>query len=89
MFWSAKDIAEHGENNKFKGSYEDAIKQLDTVLKSAVSDRMVADVELGALLSGGIDSSIIVALMQQMSDRPVNFCERSYRQYPFHSLITS
>ena len=70
-FWSARAVAEQGVQNPFKGDYTQAVDQLDKVLNQATADRMVADVELGALLSGGIDSSTIVALMQKISDRPV------------------
>jgi asparagine synthase (glutamine-hydrolysing) len=70
-FWSAASLAEAGEQDPFTGSYEQGLERLEELLRAAVADRMVADVELGALLSGGIDSSMIVALMQSLSDRPV------------------
>ena len=91
-FWSAREVAERGERNRFSGSYEDAIRELDDVLAQAVGDRMVADVELGALLSGGIDSSMIVSLMQKQSDRPVKtfsigFSEEKYNEAEYAAAV--
>jgi asparagine synthase (glutamine-hydrolysing) len=91
-FWSAKAIAEHGERHRFTGSYEDAIAKLDDVLQQAVADRMVADVELGALLSGGIDSSMVVALMAKQSDKPIKtfsigFWEEKYNEAEFAAAV--
>lgn len=70
-YWSAQEVAERGAVNPFKGSERDATEQLDTLLRKAVRVRMVADVPLGAFLSGGIDSSTVVALMQAQNGRPV------------------
>src|SRR5580692_2090514 len=70
-YWSAKVAAEDGLANPFRGSEDEAVNQLDALLNDAVKMRMEADVPLGAFLSGGIDSSLIVAIMQANSKRPV------------------
>ncbi|TAJ34592.1 MAG: asparagine synthase (glutamine-hydrolyzing), partial [Nitrospirae bacterium] len=71
QYWSAREAAERGVAEPFSGSTEDAIAALDGVLRDAVRHQMVADVPLGAFLSGGIDSTTVVALMQAQSHRPV------------------
>src|SRR5271154_3329577 len=70
-YWSAKRAVEDGLSSPFVGTDAEAVDQLDALLNDAVSMRMEADVPLGAFLSGGIDSSLIVAIMQANSDRPV------------------
>ena len=70
-FWSLKDIAEHGQREPFQGSDAEAVAALEAKLLDAVRLQQVADVPLGAFLSGGVDSSTIVALMQVQSSRPV------------------
>jgi asparagine synthase (glutamine-hydrolysing) len=70
-YWSVKEVAESGIAKPFTGSDSEATTQLEKLLLDAVGMRMVADVPLGAFLSGGVDSSTIVALMQAQSSQPV------------------
>ncbi len=70
-YWSLLQVAEHGLAAPFSGSDQEAADQLEIALTRAVSQQSVADVPLGAFLSGGIDSSTVVALMQKQASRPV------------------
>lgn len=70
-YWSARTVAEAGQRNLFRGSDSEAVAELERLLGQAVNGQMVADVPLGAFLSGGIDSTTVVALMQAQSTRPV------------------
>ncbi len=70
-YWSLVEIAVSGVRSPLEGSPDVMVDELDVLLKSAVRQQMVADVPLGAFLSGGIDSSAVVALMQAQSTRPV------------------
>ncbi|MFQ5749725.1 MAG: asparagine synthase (glutamine-hydrolyzing) [Planctomycetota bacterium] len=70
-WWSAREAALRGMTNPLRISDGEALEALEGLLGEAVAMRMVADVPLGAFLSGGIDSSTVVALMQAHGSRPV------------------
>jgi asparagine synthase (glutamine-hydrolysing) len=70
-YWSAAEVAQQGVDSRVHGSDQEVIEQLHEKLLSAVRLRMISDVPLGAFLSGGVDSSVVVALMQSQSARPV------------------
>lgn len=70
-FWSVVDVARAGVASQLQGSEAEIISELEQKLRQAVGLRMISDVPLGAFLSGGVDSSAVVALMQAQSNRPV------------------
>ena len=84
QFWSARDAYARAAQCPFDGSDEEAIEETTTLLRDAVAMRAAhADVPVGAFLSGGIDSSLVVALMQSRSMRRVKtytigFAEKEY-----------
>ncbi len=83
-YWSPANIAVKGPAGRFSGSYSDAAVVLDALINDAVSSTLVSDVEVGALLSGGVDSSLVVALMQQNSSARIKTFSVGFREKDFN-----
>ncbi|MAY67132.1 MAG: asparagine synthase (glutamine-hydrolyzing) [Rhodospirillaceae bacterium] len=91
-FWDLETLASEGQRHPRALSDEEAVDDGEALLRDAVKRRMVSDVPLGALLSGGIDSSTVVALMQAQSGRPIQtyaigFAEAPYDEAPAAAAV--
>lgn len=83
-YWSVTKVASEGQKNPLSfGGDQDATNQLELVLGNAVQAQMMGDVPLGAFLSGGIDSSLIVSLMQNRSQEPVKTFSMGFEDQEF------
>jgi asparagine synthase (glutamine-hydrolysing) len=83
-YWTARAAVEAGTETPFAGDAKAAAAQLDRTLREAIAGQMIADVPLGAFLSGGVDSSTVVALMQAQSSRPVRTFTIGFREPAFN-----
>ena len=83
-YWSVTEAINAAKLDPFRGSDNEAVDELERVLKQSVRGQMVADVPLGAFLSGGVDSSTVVALMQAQSRQPVRTFSIGFREDAFN-----
>lgn len=88
-YWDLKEVISGARRDAAAfASDDEAADALESLLRDAVGRRMIADVPLGAFLSGGVDSSLVTALMQAQSSRPIRtfsigFAESHYDEAPF------
>jgi asparagine synthase (glutamine-hydrolysing) len=91
-YWCFLDVVHQGLANLDSRAPSQILADLDALLTDAVGKRMIADVPLGTLLSGGVDSSLVSALMVEQSQAPINsfsigFPEKGFDEAPFAAGI--
>lgn len=91
-YWSAAQQAVAGSHAAFNGDAVELVDELEGLAKAAIAQQMMADVPLGAFLSGGVDSSTVVALMQAQSSQPVRtfsigFHEEKYNEATYAKAV--
>ena len=94
VYWSLANIIVKGNHSRFTGSPDEALIKLEELLTSSIQQQMVSDVPLGAFLSGGTDSSLVVAIMQSISNRPIKtftigFNEVGYNEASHAKVVAS
>jgi asparagine synthase (glutamine-hydrolysing) len=94
QYWSLWAAAQAGLADPFRGDAGQAVDHLTRLLSDSVAMQLVADVPVGAFLSGGIDSSTVVALMQAQSRRPIKtfsigFPNKEHNEAPFAAVVAN
>ena len=92
-YWDLLEEYSASKKNPFK-NFNDGLASLEMALSNSIKRQMISDVPLGAFLSGGIDSSLIVAMMQSQSSMPIKtftigFNDKSYDESPFAAKVAS
>jgi len=93
-YWDAREVARSGLRNPMAGSDADMTDRLEALLKDAVGRRMIADVPVGAFLSGGVDSSLVAAMMRAQGSGPVKtfaigFEDAGFDEAPYAKAVAT
>ncbi|WP_439669545.1 asparagine synthase (glutamine-hydrolyzing) [Cupriavidus necator] len=86
-YWSGAAAALNGRQDPFSGDPEQAVDRLEALLREAVRRQMMSDVPLGAFLSGGVDSSTVVALMQSQSSQPIRTFSIGFHDSDYNEAV--
>ena len=86
-YWSIYNAANQDIIKKYEGSDNDAVNDLEHLVVNSVEKQMISDVPIGAFLSGGIDSSLIVSIMQKLSKNPINTYTIGFENKQFNEAI--
>lgn len=91
-YWSLSEVCQQGLDNPFTGSDTEAVNEFERLFMQSVAEQSIADVPLGAFLSGGIDSSAVVALMQAQSSQKVKtftigFSEQDFNEAEYAKAV--
>lgn len=84
IYWSLKSVAQNGLSRPDTADEDDIIEEFEVRFQTAVNQRMISDVPFGAFLSGGIDSSSVVALMQKNASVPVKTFSIGFEESAFN-----
>lgn len=87
QYWSLEESIRLSKADIFVGDFYEASYELEKTITRAISGQMISDVPLGAFLSGGIDSSLIVSLMQKMTDRPIKTFTIGFNESGYNEAV--